>query len=93
MPSWTGNRRRAVWGPLAGYFIKHDHLPLRLVPVSPLVQGPNLPMLFDISMGTRRDDVVLWRQVNAALARHKPEIAAILADYGVPGVGADTAAR
>ena len=75
-----------VWGPLAGYFTKHGNLPLRLVPVAPAIDGPNLSMVFDISMGVRREDGALWREVSAALTHHKAEIAAILADYGVPGV-------
>jgi len=83
----------AVWGPLAGYFVKQDKLPLRLTPVSPAMDGPNLPMIFDISMGVRREDGVLLRDVNASLAKHRPEIAAILADYGIPGTAMAPAAR
>jgi mxaJ protein len=73
-----------VWGPLAGYFTKHDGLPLRLTPVKPAADGPRLAMVFDISMGVRRDDEDLWHEVSASLARHQEEIKAILADYGVP---------
>lgn len=76
-----------VWGPLAGYFVKRDGLPLRLAPVSPWIDGSKLPMVFDISMGVRRDDEGLWREVNDSLLRHRAEIDAILADYGVPTVG------
>jgi mxaJ protein len=83
----------AVWGPLAGFFTKRDKLPLRLTPVSPMIDGPNLPMVFDISMGVRREDGVLLREVGATLARHRGEIAAILADYGVPGADLGSAAR
>ena len=77
----------AVWGPLAGYFAKRDRLPVRLNPVSPWIDRSRLPMVFDISMGVRRDDEALWREVNNSLERHRAEIAAILAEYGVPSVG------
>ena len=45
-----------------------------------------LPMIYDISMGVRRGDDTLRAELNAALAKHRPEIDAILAEYGVPRV-------
>ena len=45
-----------VWGPLAGYFAERQPIKLRITPVSPLVDGPQLPMIYDISMGVRRGD-------------------------------------
>jgi mxaJ protein len=76
-----------VWGPTAGYFAKHEPVELSLAPV-PLVDGPALPMAFDISMGVRRDDVALRRELDAALARRSADIHAVLAAYGVPLVDA-----
>jgi mxaJ protein len=79
-----------VWGPLAGYFaVRHD-AQLRLSPVTPQFDGPRLPMVFDISMGMRREDVALRQEIDVALARRRPEIDAILAEYGVPRVDAPT---
>ncbi len=75
-----------VWGPTAGYFAARQDPPLRVTPVQPQVDGPTAPMLFDISMGVRKDDPELWHEVAGALARHRGEIGAILADYAVPGV-------
>ena len=75
----------AVWGPLAGYFTKRDRLPLRLIPVSPQVDGLKLSMVYDISMGVRLEDEALWHDVSAALDRHRSEVDAILAEYGVTG--------
>jgi mxaJ protein len=72
-----------VWGPTAGYFAKHEPVKLNLAPV-PLADGPALPMVFDISMGVRRDDVALRRELDAALAKRSGEVRAILAAYGVP---------
>lgn len=73
-----------VWGPLAGYFASREAKPLRLAPVTPQMDGPLWPMVFDISMATRRDDVDLRRAVERALARNRAGIAAILDAYDVP---------
>ncbi|TIN91108.1 MAG: quinoprotein dehydrogenase-associated putative ABC transporter substrate-binding protein [Mesorhizobium sp.] len=73
-----------VWGPLAGYFAQKQRVPLRITPVTPRIDGPQLPLMYDISMGVRREDDALRGDVNSALARHKAEIDAVLAQYGVP---------
>ncbi|CDX39027.1 Extracellular solute-binding protein family 3 [Mesorhizobium sp. SOD10] len=73
-----------VWGPLAGYFAQKQKVPLRITPVTPRIDGPQLPLVYDISMGVRREDDALCSEVNSALARHKAEIDAILTQYGVP---------
>ncbi|WP_027161882.1 substrate-binding domain-containing protein [Mesorhizobium sp. WSM1293] len=73
-----------VWGPLAGYFAQRQKVPLRITPVTPRIDGPQLPLMYDISMGVRREDDALRGDVNSALARHKAEIDEVLARYGVP---------
>ncbi|MES0006010.1 substrate-binding domain-containing protein [Mesorhizobium sp. M0062] len=73
-----------VWGPLAGYFAARQKVPLRITPVAPRIDGPQLPMIYDISMGVRREDDALRGDVNGALSRHKGEIDALLSQYGVP---------
>ena len=73
-----------VWGPLAGYFAPRASGPLQLAPVRPWLDGPQWPMVFDVSMGVRRADRDLKREVEAALARRAADIRAILAEYGVP---------
>jgi len=75
-----------VWGPLAGYFASRAAVPLKLAPVRPWLDGPQLPMVFDISMAVRKDDRELRRELDRALDRHRDEIAAILAQYHVPVV-------
>ncbi|WP_411910211.1 substrate-binding domain-containing protein [Mesorhizobium sp. CO1-1-4] len=77
-----------VWGPLAGYFAARQKVPLRITPVRPAIDGPLLPMVYDISMGVRREDEALRGEVNAALARHRAEIDAVLAQYSVPRLDA-----
>ncbi|MBZ9936992.1 substrate-binding domain-containing protein [Mesorhizobium sp. BR1-1-16] len=73
-----------VWGPTAGYFARSSAVPLALAKVAPEIDGPMLPMVFDISMGVRKDDATLRREVDDALRRRRSDIDAVLAAYGVP---------
>jgi mxaJ protein len=73
-----------VWGPVAGYFAARMNPPLKVTPVTPEIDGPRLPMAFDITMGVRKDEPQFLDEINEALARLKPEIDAILAQYHVP---------
>ena len=73
-----------VWGPLAGYLTKKEPTEFRLRPVQPEIDGPRLPMVFDIAMGVRLEDQALRDEINGVLIRLQPQIDAILAEYGVP---------
>jgi mxaJ protein len=73
-----------VWGPLAGYFAHRAAHPLRLTPVQPWLDGPQWPMVFDISMGVRRDDAKLKAELDRALERHAADVTALLTAYHVP---------
>lgn len=75
-----------VWGPLAGYFAKHSRTSLEVVPVTPQIDQPFMPFVFDISMGVRRGDQNLRDQVERIVEQRRSEIDRILADYGVPRV-------
>jgi mxaJ protein len=75
-----------VWGPLAGYFAKQSRVPLAVVPVSPQIDQPFLPFVFDISMGVRRDDQELRDQIEQVLEKRRDEVDRILRDYAVPRV-------
>jgi mxaJ protein len=75
-----------VWGPLAGYFAKQSRVPMEIVPVSPQIDQPFLPFVFDISMGVRRGDQEFRDQVDQFLDKRRGEIERILADYRVPRV-------
>ncbi|HEX4440600.1 MAG TPA: substrate-binding domain-containing protein [Thermoanaerobaculia bacterium] len=81
-----------VWGPLAGYFARRQRVPLRVVPVSPSIDPPSMPFVFDIAVGVRRKDEDLKKKIDAFLERRRPEIDAILDAYGVPRVPAAAAA-
>ena len=82
-----------AWGPLAGYFATRDSVPLRLVPVSPQVDLPFMPFVFDISMGVRRADSTLRDTLNAIIVRRRASIDSLLGAYGVPLLGMPRSSR
>ncbi len=71
-----------VWGPFAGYYIKHDHLPLAMAFLPEEPGGVRLD--YRIAMGVRPSDVAFRRTLNDLINKHQDEITAILLDYGVP---------
>ncbi|HKQ12821.1 MAG TPA: substrate-binding domain-containing protein [Steroidobacteraceae bacterium] len=73
-----------VWGPLAGYFARQSKPALHLQPVSPLIDGPMLPMAFDISMGVRKDDRALRSELDGVLTQQSAKVQALLHEYGIP---------
>lgn len=80
-----------VWGPLAGYFAKRSPVPLEITPVSPRVDRPDLPFVFDIAMGVRRRDTTFRRVIQQIIDQRHSTIDSILAAYGVPRVDAAAA--
>ena len=74
-----------VWGPLAGYFGKRAGVEMEITPVSPQIDPPFLPFVYDISMGTRRGDTLRTR-LDDIIVRRRAEIDGILREYGVPRV-------
>lgn len=72
-----------VWGPFAGWAAARG-APLEMVPVSPQVDLPFLPFVFDIAMGVRREDTTLRARLDSALVRRQDDITALLARFGVP---------
>jgi mxaJ protein len=75
-----------AWGPLAGYFAQHQSVPLDITPVSPQIDLPFLPFVYDISMGVRRGDNAFRDRLNTIIAQRRVEIDEILKQYGVPRV-------
>ncbi|RIL07975.1 MAG: quinoprotein dehydrogenase-associated putative ABC transporter substrate-binding protein [Proteobacteria bacterium] len=75
-----------AWGPLAGWFATREPVPLALTPVSPQIDLPFLPFVFDIAMGVRRGDERLRDELDGVIERRRAEIDALLARYGVPRV-------
>ena len=75
-----------VWGPLAGYYAKKQAVPLTIQPVSPQIDLPYLPFVYDISLGVRRGEDELKTQLQDAMNRRHNDIEKILDSYGVPQV-------
>lgn len=75
-----------VWGPFGGYFAKPHGVALTIDPIATDPQATDLTFTFPMAAGVRKDDTALRDRLQAALDRHKPEIAAILAEYGIPAV-------
>ena len=71
-----------VWGPVAGYAIKQGRLQLTAAFIEPEQGAPRLD--YRIAMGVRAGEPEWRRRINQAIGKHKTEIAAVLADYGVP---------
>jgi mxaJ protein len=69
---------------MGGYFARREPVALRVTPVSPQVDLPFLPFVFDIAMGVRHSDSLLARRLDSVLVRRRPQIDSILASYGVP---------
>jgi quinoprotein dehydrogenase-associated probable ABC transporter substrate-binding protein len=71
-----------IWGPIAGYYAQHDHLPLL---ITPLANEPGAPRMdYHIAMGIRGDEPEWRRTINAVLGRRHDAIVAVLHGYGVP---------
>ena len=71
-----------LWGPIAGYYRKHDNLPLTMIP---LKDEPGAArMEYHIAMGVRANEPEWRRRINAAILKRQRDMTAILRDYGVP---------
>ena len=75
-----------AWGPLAGYFASREAVPLDVAPVTPQIDLPFLPFVFDMSMGVRRGNDALREKLNSIIEHRRGEIDRILAEFGVPRV-------
>jgi mxaJ protein len=73
-----------VWGPLAGYFARRASVPVEITPVSPQIDRPFLPFVYDISMGVRRGEDTFKDELESIIERRRAEIETILDEYGVP---------
>ncbi len=71
-----------VWGPIAGYAIKHDRLPLHAAFIAPEPDAPRLD--YRIAMGVRANEPEWRRRINQAIGHQRAGIARVLAEYGVP---------
>jgi mxaJ protein len=75
-----------VWGPLAGYFAARSAVPLRLEPVTPVLDDATWPMTYGISVGVNRRNPQLLAEVQRILDEERPIIETILSSYAVPSI-------
>lgn len=75
-----------VWGPFAGYFVRHRQpaAALEVVPVSSTTDPPSIPFAYDIAMGVREGESALKAELDGILDRRRADIERILEEYGVP---------
>jgi mxaJ protein len=73
-----------VWGPLAGFYAKRYGSALRLSPVMPELDPPKLLFTYEIGIGVRKSDAVLFDRLEQAVHRAQPRIDRVLKVYGVP---------
>ncbi len=72
-----------TWEPAIGYFLKHyPDLTVVAVPNERTLGAPE-QYTFPMSMGVRKNDQALADQLNRVIAKHKPELTALLNTYGV----------
>ena len=71
-----------VWGPIAGYFAQRAK-PRPMV-VVPLKSEPGVKFDFAMAMGVRYGERAWKQQVEGLLESQRPQIQAILREYGVP---------
>jgi quinoprotein dehydrogenase-associated probable ABC transporter substrate-binding protein len=71
-----------LWGPFAGYYIKHDNLPLKL---TVLDAEPGIPRLdYHIAIGLRPSDAAFRRKLSQLVVKDQDKITQILRDDGIP---------
>ncbi len=75
-----------AWGPVAGYFARQSKVPLVLRPLPARDSLSDFPFQYNMGIAVRRRDKVFRDSLNAVLDRKRPEIEAILKQYGVPTV-------
>ncbi|WP_428422017.1 substrate-binding domain-containing protein [Methylibium sp.] len=71
-----------VWGPIGGYFAKKVRQPLLVV--VPMRSEPGVKFDYPMAMGVRYGEREWKQQIETLIEKLRPEITAILRDYGVP---------
>jgi quinoprotein dehydrogenase-associated probable ABC transporter substrate-binding protein len=79
-----------VWGPIAGYFAKRVKSPQ--LEVVPLKSESGIKLDYQMAMGVRYGERAWKQQIEQLIDAKRPEIQAILKEYGVPLVDASYAA-
>jgi mxaJ protein len=72
-----------VWGPIAGYFAKRLQGKTDML-VVPMQSEPGVRFDFSMAMGVRYGEPAWKQQVEGLIDKTRPEILAILREFGVP---------
>ncbi|MEJ8850588.1 substrate-binding domain-containing protein [Variovorax rhizosphaerae] len=75
-----------VWGPIGGYYATRIKAPA--LAVVPMKSEPGVQFDYQIAMGVRYGEREWKQQVEGLIESNKPQIMAILKEYGVPVVDA-----
>jgi quinoprotein dehydrogenase-associated probable ABC transporter substrate-binding protein len=75
-----------VWGPIAGYFAQRVKAPA--LAVVPMKSEPGVKLDYQMAMGVRYGEREWKQQIEGLIESKRPEIQAILKEYGVPIVDA-----
>jgi mxaJ protein len=70
-----------VWSPQARYYIARQRVPLQIEPLKPAARDPAFD--FAIAMAVRPGDTALQRALDASLVRLRPQVEAVLREFGV----------
>lgn len=71
-----------VWGPIAGYFAQRVKSPS--LQVVPLQSEPGVKFDFEMAIGVRHGEREWKEQVEKSIDAHRPDIQALLKQFGVP---------
>jgi mxaJ protein len=77
-----------VWGPLGGYFARHEPVPLTVTPIDDAVDRTGIVFAFPIGVGVRKGDTALRDSIQRVLDHQHAAIEHLLAQYGVVTVKA-----
>ncbi|MEO5695932.1 MAG: substrate-binding domain-containing protein [Burkholderiaceae bacterium] len=80
-----------VWGPIAGYFAQRVKAPSLMV--IPLKSEPGIKFDYEMAMGVRYGERDWKQQIESLIDAKRPEIEAILKEFGVPVVDASYASK
>src|SRR5437660_2711371 len=72
-----------MWGPLAGYWVKRESVPLTMVALPDTDAVSGMRFAFDMAMAVRHRDKALKATLDSVIDRRRPEITAILEQYSV----------
>ncbi len=79
-----------VWGPIAGFYARRVKSPV--LTVVPLRSEPGVKLDYEMAIGVRYGERAWKQQVEGLIESQKPEIEAVLRDFGVPLVDESYAA-